>query len=175
MTPHLVHRTTSPRCYADGEHIGARDASPRPATSRRCTSTTTRDEGFYVLEGEVTVLGRRRRCRVLGPGDFALGPKGVPHTYRVTARPARIIVTSSTGEFAAFVQAYGVPAPRRELPAREAPDVERLGRLAAEHGIDAARPARHAAGGAQPRGVAPAAAPGRRSSSRASGRPTTLR
>jgi len=28
-----------------------------------------------------------------------------------------------------------VPAPRRELPPREAPDVERLGRLAAEHGI----------------------------------------
>jgi hypothetical protein len=29
-----------------------------------------------------------------------------------------------------------VPAQRRELPAPEAPDVERLGRLAAEHGID---------------------------------------
>jgi len=75
-------------------------------------------------------------CRVLGPGQFALGPKGVPHTYRVTsAEPARILVTSSNGSFARFVQAYGVPAPRRELPPREAPDAERLGRLAAEHGI----------------------------------------
>ncbi len=94
------------------------------------------DEGFYVLEGEVTVWAGDE-CRVLGPGRFALGPKGVPHTYRVTsAEPARMIVTSSSGSFARFVQAYGEPAPRHELPPRDAPDVERLGRLAAEHGID---------------------------------------
>jgi len=94
------------------------------------------DEGFYVLEGEVTVWAGDDQ-RVLGPGEFALGPKGVPHTYRVTsAAPARMIVTSSNGAFASFVQAYGEPAPRRELPPREAPDAERLGRLAAEHGIE---------------------------------------
>ena len=93
------------------------------------------EEGFYVLEGEVTFWAGDVEHR-LGPGEFVLGPKGVPHTYRVTSEaPARFIVTSSTGEFAAFVQAYGVPAPRRELPPREAPDAERLGRLAAEHGI----------------------------------------
>ena len=50
--------------------------------------------------------------------------------------PARILVTSSSGAFASFVQAYGEPAPRRELPPREAPDAERLGRVAAEHGIE---------------------------------------
>ena len=73
----------------------------------------------------------------IGPGDFVLGPKGVPHTYRVEGEtPARFIVTSSTGAFAAFVKAYGEPAPRRELPERTPPDIERLGRLAAEHGID---------------------------------------
>jgi mannose-6-phosphate isomerase-like protein (cupin superfamily) len=94
------------------------------------------DEGFYVLEGEVTVWAGDEQ-RVLGPGEFAFGPKGVPHTYRVTsAAPARMIVTSSNGAFASFVQAYGEPAPRRELPPREAPDAERLGRLAAEHGIE---------------------------------------
>jgi mannose-6-phosphate isomerase-like protein (cupin superfamily) len=94
------------------------------------------DEGFYVLEGEVTVWAGDD-CRVLGPGQFALGPKGVPHTYRVTsAEAARMLVTSSNGSFAAFVRAYGEPAPSRELPPRDAPDVERLGRLAAEHGIE---------------------------------------
>ena len=94
------------------------------------------DEGFYVLEGEVTVWAGDE-CAVLAPGQFAFGPKGVPHTYRVTsAEPARMIVTSSNGSFASFVQAYGEPAPRRELPPREAPDAERLGRLAAEHGIE---------------------------------------
>src|SRR4051794_18411295 len=94
------------------------------------------DEGFFVLEGEVTVwVGDERR--VLGPGQFALGPKGVPHTYRVASTgPARFLVTASDGSFARFVQAYGMPAPRRELPPREAPDAERVGRLAAEHGIE---------------------------------------
>ena len=47
--------------------------------------------------------------------------------------PARFIVPTSTGAFAAFVRAYGVPA---GLPTRVVPDVERLGRLAAEHGIE---------------------------------------
>jgi mannose-6-phosphate isomerase-like protein (cupin superfamily) len=94
------------------------------------------DEGFFVLEGEVTVwVGDE--CRVLGPRQFALGPKGVPHTYReASAGPARFLVTASDGSFARFVQAYGTPAPRRELPPREAPDAERLGRLAVEHGIE---------------------------------------
>ena len=103
-----------------------------------------------------------------------LGPKGVPHTYRVTSEtPARLIVTSSTGEFAAFVQAYGVPAERPELPEPAAPDVERLGRLAAEHGITLLGPPGHAARG--PRGYAVGSSSGRSSSSRASGSPTTLR
>ena len=94
------------------------------------------DEGFYVLEGEVTVWAGDE-CRVLGPGQFALGPKGVPHTYRVTsAEPARFVVTSSNGSVARFVQAYGVPAERPVLPTDVVPDVERLGRLAAEHGIE---------------------------------------
>jgi mannose-6-phosphate isomerase-like protein (cupin superfamily) len=94
------------------------------------------DEGFFVLEGEVTVWAGDVRHE-LGPGQFALGPKGVPHTYRVGSDgPARFLVTASDGSFARFVQAYGVPAPRRELPPREAPEAERLARLAVEHGIE---------------------------------------
>src|SRR5215210_3891625 len=94
------------------------------------------DEGFYLLEGEVTFWAGDEQ-RTLQPGEFVLGPKGVPHTYRVSdAGPARFLVTASTGAFAAFVQAYGEPVPRRELPERTPPDAERLGRLAAEHGID---------------------------------------
>jgi mannose-6-phosphate isomerase-like protein (cupin superfamily) len=93
------------------------------------------DEGFLVLEGELTLWAGDAR-HVLGPGDFVNAPAGVPHTYRVTsAGRARLIVTSSTGAFAAFVLAYGEPAARRELPEPAAPDAERLGRLAAKHGI----------------------------------------
>jgi quercetin dioxygenase-like cupin family protein len=94
------------------------------------------DEGFLVLEGELCLWAGEER-HVLTPGRFVNAPAGVPHTYRVTGEDrARVIVSSNTGAFAAFVQAYGEPAPRRELPPREAPDAERLGRLAAVHGIE---------------------------------------
>jgi hypothetical protein len=94
------------------------------------------DEGFLVVEGELSLWAGDAH-HVLGPGDFVNAPAGVPHTYRVTGDDgARLIVSSNTGAFAAFVQAYGEPAARRELPEPAPPDVERLGRLAAEHGIE---------------------------------------
>jgi mannose-6-phosphate isomerase-like protein (cupin superfamily) len=120
---------------ADGEHSVLEMVAP-PGDQPPLHVHHDGDEGFYVLEGEVTFWAGEDQ-RVLGAGDFVLGPRGVPHTYRVTsAAPARFIVTSSTGSFAAFVQAYGVPAGRPELPPEAMPDVERLGRLAAEHGIE---------------------------------------
>ncbi len=95
------------------------------------------DEGFYVLEGELCLWAGEERI-LLRPGQFANAPAGVPHTYRVTSEErARYLVTSPTGQFGRFVQAFGEPAGRRELPVLEGPpDAERLGRLAAEHGID---------------------------------------
>lgn len=95
------------------------------------------DEGFYVLEGEVAIWAGDEQA-VLRPGQFLNAPRGVPHTYRVVSeRSARMLVTSPTGGFEAFVRAYGAPAPRRELPLPDGPpDAERLGRLAAEHGIE---------------------------------------
>ncbi len=95
------------------------------------------DEGFYVLEGEVCLWAGEERI-LLRPGQFANAPAGVPHTYRVVSEEkARFLVTSPTGDFVRFVLAFGEPAERRELPTPTGPpDAERLGRLAAEHGID---------------------------------------
>jgi len=120
---------------ADGEHTVIEMLAP-PGDQPPLHVHRDDDEGFYVLDGEVTFWAGDEE-RVLRAGDFVLGPKGVPHTYRVTGgEPARILVTSSSGAFASFVQTYGEPAPRRELPVpARPPDVERLGRLAAEHGI----------------------------------------
>ncbi len=62
------------------------------------------DEGFYVLAGEVTLFlpDREIDCR---PGDFVLAPRGVPHTYRVGAEPARWLILSSPAGFERFVGA----------------------------------------------------------------------
>jgi quercetin dioxygenase-like cupin family protein len=48
-------------------------APPRP---------TSADETFYVLEGELTLFVAGEQI-VLGPGQAALAPRGVPHAYRV--------------------------------------------------------------------------------------------
>jgi mannose-6-phosphate isomerase-like protein (cupin superfamily) len=121
--------------YADGEHSVLEMVAP-PGDQPPLHVHHDSEEGFYLLEGEVTFWAGDLE-RTLGPGDFVLGPRGVPHTYRVTGEePARFLVTSSTGAFAAFVQAFGEPAERRALPTDVVPDVERLGRLAAEHGIE---------------------------------------
>ena len=133
--PHIWFLADLVEVLADGEHTVLEMVAP-PGDQPPLHVHNESEEGFYVLEGEVTFWAGDVEHR-LGPGEFVLGPKGVPHTYRVTSEaPARFIVTSSTGEFAAFVQAYGVPAERRELPEPGAPDVERLGRLAVAHGID---------------------------------------
>src|SRR3954462_9169215 len=60
------------------------------------------DEGFYVLEGRVT-LSAGAAAIALAPGAFPLARRGVPHAYRVGDEPARWLVTSSPAGFERFV------------------------------------------------------------------------
>jgi mannose-6-phosphate isomerase-like protein (cupin superfamily) len=95
------------------------------------------DEGFYVVEGEITVyVGEDEK--VVGPGEFLNAPRGVPHTFRVSSPgPGRMLVTSAPARFDAFVRELGEPAPRDELPVLDGPpDVERLIATAARHGVE---------------------------------------
>jgi quercetin dioxygenase-like cupin family protein len=84
------------------------------------------DEGFYVLEGELTLYTPGEQV-TLRPGDYLLAPRGVPHTYRVGEQPARWLVTSLPAGFERFVVTVSELA---------APDPEQLGRIADEHGIE---------------------------------------
>jgi mannose-6-phosphate isomerase-like protein (cupin superfamily) len=94
------------------------------------------DEGFYVLDGSLTVWIGDAEPVTLGPGEFALAPRGVPHTNRVGDAPATYLVTSTPGGFVSFVREAGVPAARAELPVLDGPpDTERLSRIASAHGI----------------------------------------
>jgi quercetin dioxygenase-like cupin family protein len=95
------------------------------------------DEGFYVLDGEITVYVGDEET-VLRPGEFLNAPRGVAHTFRVSSpEPARVLVTSAPARFDAFVRELGEPAPRAELPVLEGPpDVERLVAVAAKHGVE---------------------------------------
>ena len=84
------------------------------------------DEGFYVLEGELTLYmpGAETTLRA---GDFLLAPRAVPHTYRVGEGGCRALVTSLPSGFERFVA---------HVSEMGAPDPDRLTALAAEHDIE---------------------------------------
>jgi quercetin dioxygenase-like cupin family protein len=94
------------------------------------------DEGFYVLSGSVTLWVGDADPVTLVPGEFALAPHGIPHTYRVGDTTAVFLVTSTPGTFVSFLREAGQPALSPELPVLSGPpDAERLAAIATSHGI----------------------------------------
>lgn len=75
---------------------------------------------------------------VLGPGNYAEGPRGIPHTIEVTGpSDLHALVTSLPAGFEAYVKAFGTPALEHRLPVLEGPpDVARAAELAVQHGIE---------------------------------------
>ena len=119
------------RILADGEQTAGRlglvDMVEVPAGHMPPLHVHHRqDEGFYVLDGDVTLHlpGRSVPC---GPGDYLLAPRGVPHAYEVGDRPARWLITSSPAGFERFVAA---------VAALEQADPERLTAVASAFGIE---------------------------------------
>ncbi len=84
------------------------------------------DEGFYVLEGELTVFAGGH-AQTLRAGDWLLAPRGVPHTYRVGDTPARALVMSAPSGFEGFV---------KEVSALAGPGPEDLDSIGARYGIE---------------------------------------
>jgi mannose-6-phosphate isomerase-like protein (cupin superfamily) len=84
------------------------------------------DEGFYVVSGRVSLFTPGRQID-LEAGDFALAPRGVPHTYRVGDEPARILVTSTPAGFERFVA---------DVAALDEVNPEVLTAVAAQHDIE---------------------------------------
>src|SRR5690606_11723347 len=82
------------------------------------------DEAFQVLEGEIEVWAGPMHTR-LHAGDYAILPKGTPHTFLVTSSdPARFQVTISPAGFERFLVGISRPArePRLSDPAVPSPD-----------------------------------------------------
>jgi quercetin dioxygenase-like cupin family protein len=79
------------------------------------------DEGFYVLEGEMTFRVGEETIKAR-PGSFVFGPKGVPHTYTVDSGPARLLFLLSPAGFENFIEAISRPAEVRSLPPSRSED-----------------------------------------------------
>ncbi|MCX7325420.1 MAG: cupin domain-containing protein [Hyphomicrobiales bacterium] len=68
------------------------------------------DESFYVLEGEMLVILEGSRC-LLQAGDFAFGPRGIPHGFRIEGdKPARILLMTTGSDFADFITEASTPS-----------------------------------------------------------------
>lgn len=87
------------------------------------------DEGFFVLEGSVTLFIRGASVE-LGVGDYYVAPCRIPHTYRVGATDARWLTTSSPAGFERFVAGVAALAtqdPESVTAVAAANDIEILG------------------------------------------------
>ena len=98
------------------------------------------DEGFYILEGEMTFYVGEKTIKAR-PGSFLFGPKDIPHAFSVDSGPARLLFILSPAGMEGLIREMGEPA--RELsippPPEEPPDEAEMGRLmaiAAKYGAE---------------------------------------
>jgi mannose-6-phosphate isomerase-like protein (cupin superfamily) len=130
-TDHLDFLGTRCRVLADAASTGSRyglvDMIEIPAGDMTPLHVHhAEDEGFIVLGGEITLYMPGREV-TLGPGDFFLAPRGVPHTRRAGDAPARVLEVSTPAGFEAFVS--GVATLDDRSP-------ESLAAMAARHDIE---------------------------------------
>src|SRR5688500_12537500 len=73
------------------------------------------DEAFWVREGDVTFeIGETAiEAHV---GDYAFGPRGIPHRYTVGDAGCRMLFILTPGGFEDLVMAMSEPAAERTLP-----------------------------------------------------------
>jgi quercetin dioxygenase-like cupin family protein len=93
------------------------------------------DEAFYVLEGSVTLEVGGQTVEA-GPGDYAWGPRGVPHRYTVGPEGCRMLFICTPGGFEDLVREMSEPAAERTLPPPSEPDLEHVAAVAAAHGCE---------------------------------------
>jgi quercetin dioxygenase-like cupin family protein len=92
------------------------------------------DEAFYILEGQVTLYVGDETIEA-SAGDFAWGPRDIPHRYTVGPSGCRMLFICVPGGFEDLVREMSVPAESRTLPPEpdEEPDMERIAAIAQKH------------------------------------------
>ena len=95
------------------------------------------DEGFYVLEGSVTLYVGDEVVEAAA-GDFAFGPRDVPHRYTVGPDGCRMLFICTPAGFEDLVMQMSRPATGHTLPpsSDEAPDFERIAAIAGRNGCE---------------------------------------
>jgi mannose-6-phosphate isomerase-like protein (cupin superfamily) len=95
------------------------------------------DEAFYILEGSATIHVGDESFEV-GPGDYAFGPRDLPHRYSVGPGGCRMLFICTPAGFENLVRDMSVPAQSRTLPPRseEEPDWQHVAAIAEANGCE---------------------------------------
>ena len=96
------------------------------------------EEGFYVLEGEITFTVDEQRL-VAGPGTFANMPVGTPHSFKnESSRPARMLVSLVPAGLEKMFFECGVPVAQGATgaPTTTKEEIVKLLEIAPRYGIE---------------------------------------
>ena len=93
------------------------------------------DEGFYVLEGSVTIVVGDEIVE-LASGQHAFGPRDVPHRFTVGPDGARMIWVLTPGGFENLIEEASVPAEAPTVPPPSVVPPENVAEILRRHGND---------------------------------------
>ena len=118
--------------YALWEAIVPPGGGPPPHVHSR------EEEGFYILEGEITLTIGDKRL-VAGPGVFANMPVGTPHSFKnESGNTARMLISVAPAGLERMFFEFGVPLPEGSTtalpPTKE--EIEKLLAVAPRYGIE---------------------------------------
>jgi quercetin dioxygenase-like cupin family protein len=91
------------------------------------------DEGFYVLEGSITVQVGEQTVE-LGAGQHAYGPRDIPHRFTVGPDGARMLWVLTPGGFEDFIDEASVPAEESTIPPASVLPPENIVEIVLRHG-----------------------------------------
>ena len=91
------------------------------------------DEGFYVLEGSVTIVVGDDTVE-LTSGEHAFGPRDVPHRFTVGPDGARMIWVLTPGGFEDLIDEVSVPAEAPTVPPPSVVPPEDVAEIVLRHG-----------------------------------------
>lgn len=91
------------------------------------------DEGFYVLEGSVTIVVGDETV-TLTAGQHAFGPREVPHRFEVGPDGARMIWVLTPGGFEDLIDDVSVPAQAPTTPPSNVVPPENAAEILRRHG-----------------------------------------
>ena len=96
------------------------------------------DEGFWILEGEVTFEVGEATIEA-SAGDYVFGPRNIPHRFTVGPNGCRMLFIFVPGGIEDVIRATSEPAATRTLPPPpehepDAAEIERLKEIVAEYG-----------------------------------------